>query len=48
VLLDCDGDSVLLRVRPGGDGGACHLGRRSCFAGRLELVDGEPAAPSEA
>lgn len=42
VLLDCDGDAVLLRVRPGGDGGACHLGRRSCFAGRLALIDGQP------
>ena len=27
--LDCDGDSVLLRVRPAGP--ACHTGARSCF-----------------
>jgi phosphoribosyl-AMP cyclohydrolase len=37
VRLDCDGDAVLLRVRPAGDGGACHLGERSCFHRRLEL-----------
>jgi phosphoribosyl-AMP cyclohydrolase len=39
VRLDCDGDAVLLRVRPGGDGGACHLGERSCFHRRLTLRD---------
>ena len=27
---DCDGDAVLLRVRPGGP--ACHTGAESCFA----------------
>ena len=40
VRLDCDGDAVLLRVRPAGDGGACHLGRRSCFSDKLELRGG--------
>ena len=29
--IDCDQDVVLLRVRPQGDGGACHTGARSCF-----------------
>ena len=42
LRLDCDGDAVLLRVRPAGDGGACHLGERSCFHRRLELRDGRP------
>ena len=42
VRVDCDQDAVLLRVRPQGDGGACHTGARSCFyravtsEGRLE------------
>src|SRR6266446_5689871 len=27
---DCDGDAILLRVRPAGP--ACHTGSRSCFA----------------
>jgi phosphoribosyl-AMP cyclohydrolase len=31
VRVDCDQDAVLLKVRPQGDGGACHTGRRSCF-----------------
>lgn len=29
--MDCDQDTVLLRVHPQGDGGACHVGFRSCF-----------------
>ena len=29
VRVDCDGDSVLLRVEPAGP--ACHTGARSCF-----------------
>jgi phosphoribosyl-AMP cyclohydrolase len=29
VRIDCDGDSVLLRVHA--DGPACHTGERSCF-----------------
>ncbi len=30
VLVDCDGDSILLKVRQRG-GAACHTGYRSCF-----------------
>ena len=35
VRLDCDGDTVLLRVTQHG-GVACHTGRRRCFFRRLE------------
>jgi len=35
LLLDCDGDTVLLRVDQAG-GIACHTGRPSCFFRRLE------------
>jgi phosphoribosyl-AMP cyclohydrolase len=31
LRIDCDQDAVLLKVRPQGDGGACHVGFRSCF-----------------
>jgi phosphoribosyl-AMP cyclohydrolase len=31
IRTDCDQDAVLLTVVAGGDGGACHTGRRSCF-----------------
>jgi phosphoribosyl-AMP cyclohydrolase len=29
--IDCDQDAVWLKVKVGGDGGACHVGFRSCF-----------------
>lgn len=31
ILIDCDEDTVLLRVEALGDGVACHTGERSCF-----------------
>jgi phosphoribosyl-AMP cyclohydrolase len=31
VLVDCDGDALLVRVDQGGAGVACHTGARSCF-----------------
>ena len=31
LRVDCDQDAVLLKVLPHGDGGACHVGFRSCF-----------------
>jgi phosphoribosyl-AMP cyclohydrolase len=31
IRVDCDQDAVWLKVIPGGDGGACHVGFRSCF-----------------
>jgi phosphoribosyl-AMP cyclohydrolase len=36
LYVDCDQDALLLEVEPGGDGGACHTGRKSCFYRRLE------------
>lgn len=44
VLVDCDGDTLLLKVRQTGP--ACHTGARSCFFrrltadGRLEEIGG--------
>lgn len=31
ILVDCDEDTVLVKVTPLGDGVACHTGERSCF-----------------
>jgi phosphoribosyl-AMP cyclohydrolase len=31
MLVDCDEDTVLLRVQRLGDGKVCHTGERSCF-----------------
>jgi phosphoribosyl-AMP cyclohydrolase len=36
LRVDCDQDALLARVRVGGDGGACHTGRRSCFYRKIE------------
>jgi phosphoribosyl-AMP cyclohydrolase len=42
MRVDCDQDAFLAFVTVGGDGGACHTGRRSCFYRRVES-DGETA-----
>jgi phosphoribosyl-AMP cyclohydrolase len=31
MLVDCDEDTLLVQVRPLGDGNVCHTGARSCF-----------------
>jgi phosphoribosyl-AMP cyclohydrolase len=41
VRLDCDGDTLLIKVLQ--EGGACHTGDRSCFDARLlPAVAGHP------
>jgi phosphoribosyl-AMP cyclohydrolase len=37
MRVDCDQDALLLRVRVGGQGVACHTGRRSCFYRRVAI-----------
>ncbi|MCA6296295.1 MAG: phosphoribosyl-AMP cyclohydrolase [Phenylobacterium sp.] len=44
VRIDCDQDAVLLKVRPQGDGGACHVGARTCFF-RSVTPDGAGLVP---
>jgi phosphoribosyl-AMP cyclohydrolase len=31
ILVDCDDDTVLLKVKRLGDGNVCHTGARTCF-----------------
>ena len=31
MFVDCDEDTVLIKVRREGDGNVCHTGERSCF-----------------
>jgi phosphoribosyl-AMP cyclohydrolase len=40
LRVDCDQDALLALVEVGGDGGACHTGRRSCFYRRVTLDEG--------
>ena len=35
ILVDCDEDTVLLKVNRLGDGNVCHTGARSCFFRQL-------------
>lgn len=37
VNTDCDRDTILLRVRVGGDGRICHQGTVSCFTQTVDL-----------
>ena len=43
IRTDCDQDAVLLKVEAGGDGKACHTGRRSCFYRRVRIEGGQGA-----
>ena len=36
ILVDCDDDTVLLKVRRQGDGNVCHTGERTCFFRKLD------------
>jgi phosphoribosyl-ATP pyrophosphohydrolase/phosphoribosyl-AMP cyclohydrolase len=38
MLVDCDEDTVLLKVKRLGDGNVCHTGQRSCFYRAFEGV----------
>jgi phosphoribosyl-ATP pyrophosphohydrolase/phosphoribosyl-AMP cyclohydrolase len=38
MLVDCDEDTVLLKVQRLGDGNVCHTGARSCFYRAIQDV----------
>ena len=35
LLVDCDEDTLLVKVKRQGDGNVCHTGARSCFSQKL-------------
>ena len=35
ILVDCDDDTVLVKVKRLGDGNVCHTGQRTCFFRKL-------------
>ena len=39
ILLDCDGDTLIIRVKQEG-GIACHTGRESCFYNKIDMETG--------
>ena len=42
IRTDCDQDALLLRVDVGGDGKACHTGRKSCFYRSVTATEAGP------
>ena len=39
ILVDCDDDTVLVKVKRLGDGNVCHTGQRTCFFQTLDQHD---------
>ena len=40
ILVDCDDDTVLVKVKRLGDGNVCHTGERTCFYRALNNHEG--------
>ena len=40
IFVDCDDDTVLLKVKRLGDGNVCHTGERTCFYRKLATDEG--------
>jgi phosphoribosyl-AMP cyclohydrolase len=36
ILVDCDDDTVLVKVKRQGNGNVCHTGERTCFFRKLD------------
>jgi phosphoribosyl-AMP cyclohydrolase len=48
ILVDCDDDTVLVKVKRLGEGNVCHTGQRTCFFRSLDDAAGGPdGAPPE-
>jgi phosphoribosyl-AMP cyclohydrolase len=47
ILVDCDDDTVLVKVKRLGDGNVCHTGTRSCFFRALTESEGDKAGEGD-
>lgn len=47
ILIDCDEDTLLVRVRRLGDGNVCHTGERTCFFRSLDRTEGRELRGTE-
>lgn len=43
MLVDCDEDTVLVKVKRLGEGNVCHTGERTCFFRALEQAAATPS-----
>jgi phosphoribosyl-AMP cyclohydrolase len=41
MLVDCDEDTVLLKVKRLGDGNVCHTGERTCFYRTVDQTEAD-------
>jgi phosphoribosyl-ATP pyrophosphohydrolase/phosphoribosyl-AMP cyclohydrolase len=48
ILVDCDDDTVLVKVKRLGDGNVCHTGQRSCFYRPLSEHKGDKGHQGQA
>src|SRR5580658_5151531 len=48
LLVDCDDDTVLVKVKRLGDGNVCHTGQRTCFFRTLDEVTKDSSSVSSA
>jgi phosphoribosyl-AMP cyclohydrolase len=46
ILVDCDDDTVLVKVKRLGDGNVCHTGQRTCFYRTLNHHQGHDGVHS--
>ncbi|OLC50879.1 MAG: phosphoribosyl-AMP cyclohydrolase [Acidobacteria bacterium 13_1_40CM_65_14] len=47
ILVDCDDDTVLVKVKRLGDGNVCHTGERTCFFRTLNEHEGHQGHKGE-
>jgi phosphoribosyl-ATP pyrophosphohydrolase/phosphoribosyl-AMP cyclohydrolase len=46
TLVDCDDDTILLKVKRLGDGNVCHTGERTCFRAAPSTIRANSPGPA--